>query len=412
MSLNKREIRQIGLILLLALFSRLFLYITAYFGENLFASYTQRPNYQISDSTTKLDLPGSLLATHLPSSRDLSKFDANWYVNIASSGYDKLNIHSHHPPANWVFFPLFPLLLGILHRLFSFLDYYTTGIILANICFALSLIYLFLIAGEKHFGSNQLGLLMFFVLMYPSSLYFSVPYTESLFLLLSAATVYYTLKGRYNPAFILAGLSTITRVPGFINMLFVFSCFLTRRPGKLRNNLLYIPSIILSLLPMTLFLIYMRSVSGDLLAPFHEQSLNWFRHTTIPFLNYLRYIWHPYFIASGGWDNGLISFIISTSVFLVYGIHLIKQWPILRKNKEELFFFIYGFLLVVVPFSSSSRDLTSIVRYLMVAFPFYFYLADNYSSKNSVMKALFGFLFITLNQIITIAYINNYFFTV
>ena len=74
---------------------------------------------------------------------------------------------------------------------------------------------------------------------------------------------------------------------------------------------------------MGAYLLHMKSLTGDIMAPFHEQSLHWFRYTTIPFTNYISFIQHPYFSTPDGWDNGFIAFVMSTAIFLVFIVYLI-----------------------------------------------------------------------------------------
>lgn len=112
-----------------------------------------------------------------------------------------------------VFYPLLPVLI----RLFSYIfrDYYVSGLIISNIsavaagCYMYKLIKL---DHEEEVARNS----VLFMLLYPFCFFMSFAYTESLFLALSIACVYYARKGNWIASGILGGLSAICRTQGII----------------------------------------------------------------------------------------------------------------------------------------------------------------------------------------------------
>ena len=60
------------------------------------------------------------------------------------------------------------------------------------------------------------ALVVLLLLLFPTSIFFNAVYTESLFLLLSVASVYFIRKGRYREAGILGFLAALTRVTGVL----------------------------------------------------------------------------------------------------------------------------------------------------------------------------------------------------
>jgi Gpi18-like mannosyltransferase len=366
-----KDIRKILLsIIVLVVISRGLMLFTGYIGLNLFSKYSTVASYEQnvpgSLSQWKQKLPGDLETTQPLTLGDFIKFDTYSYLKIATQGYDKVRMDEPHTAANWVFFPLYPLLIFLVGKLLL-LEPVLIGIIISNLFLIVALVYIFLVCLQKGLTEKQAGTAIFMILIYPSSLYFSVPYTESLFLLLSAASLYYASDKKYALAFLAAGLSTVTRVPGFINLAFVLGSVLLDEGFRFsRNYVKYSLYFLLSLVPMGLYLLHMKSLTGDLWAPFHEQSLHWFRYTTVPFKNVISYIQHPYFSTPDGWDNGLIAFSVTVVILIIFIGYFIVHIKAMFRDMRQLLFYVYGAMLIIIPFSSQPYFLVSVVRYMMV----------------------------------------------
>lgn len=416
--MDNSKLKKNVVILIISLFilSRGIMLFEGYLGKNLFSSYTTPPKYQTRDyviwKSKTMELPQMLRDTKFFNLDDFTKFDAGWYLKVAKNGYDKYKMSVKHPAANWVFFPLYPMMIKGVHMIFPSIDYRLIGIILSNIFFIIALIYLYKFCIEfMKFNRNSAIMALIFLLIYPTSLYFSIMYTESLFLLLSILTIYYTYKKNYFAAIIFAALSTATRVPGFINVFLVLMTMLYQ--GRKEFNLKLVGKIILygviSGIPLFLYFMYLKGLTGDFLAAIHEE-FNWGRKTTLPLYAYFKYIFIPYFAAYGGWDNGLISFVMTTAVFGIYLGVFIYDYIKKHVDVQEGIFFVYGLLLLLMPYATAT-SMTSIVRYMMVSIPVFIYLA-RYAEKNKVINFLYTSLFFGLSTIYVIAFINNYFFVV
>ncbi|TNJ62146.1 hypothetical protein FE784_31815 [Paenibacillus hemerocallicola] len=403
-------------LLLLLLISRVMLLFTGYVGNNLFSTYTEPSAYEqqypgvMPDYAMKL--PFDLSDTKLFTLKQFVKFDSFAYLNIAANGYDDYRIDEPHPPANWVFFPLYPIILSVIGQAVSLLGAVNPAIIggiLSNILLFFALVYIYAIGLQQQLSENKARTMLILMLIFPTSLFYSLPYTESLFLLLSAASIYYASDKRYALAFLAASLSTVTRVPGFINLFFVMGTVVLDVGFTFSKRYIrYALYSLLSLIPMGAYLVYMKWLTGDVLAPFHEQ-VSWYRLTAIPFENYVNYFTKPYFMAPGGWDNGFIAFVISTAVFLVYLAFLITQWKKLFRDPKQLLMWVYGALLIVIPFSSQPWYLASVVRYLMICIPFFLYLIKLTDKRENVLFA-YQMLFVVTNVITTIGFFNDYYF--
>ncbi|GAA3412025.1 mannosyltransferase family protein [Paenibacillus hodogayensis] len=411
--LTGRSLRSIAGLFLI---SRILILFAGYVGTNLFAAYTEPPVYiqqgpgVVPERAMKL--PFDLSDTRWPNEKDFAKFDSFAYFDIAVHGYDRYRIEEPHPPANWVFFPLYPLVLraaAALTGLFGLTSLTIVGSLLSNVFFFAALLYVFGICRQQNLDESQTRAVLVLMLLYPTSLFYSLPYTESLFLLLSAASLYYSSDKRYALAFIAAGLSTVTRVPGVMNLFFVAGMVLLNERFPLTKRHLRLASYgLLSLLPIGLYLLFMKIRTGDWLAPFHEQS-SWYRQTALPFTNYAHYFQKPYFMAPGGWDNGLLAFVMSTAVILVYLGFLILRGKELIREPRQLLLWVYGALLIVIPFSSQPFYLASVVRYMMVCIPFYLYTVRLTTSRDNARFA-YKMLFAVIHIITVIGFFNDYYF--
>lgn len=411
----KKHLNIFGYVLLLLLVSRAILYLTGYLGVNLFPEYTIKPAYDVVNEFGQnhdlMHLPAKLEDTEPIQLGHLLKFDTYFYLRIAETGYDRFSISEPHPPANWVFFPLYPLSAAMFAKLFPFLGLLGAGVLLSNLYLAFALYFIYLIGLERGLNERSTRLVLFLLLIYPASIYFSLFYTESLFLLLSAMSVYFSLRKNFAVAFLAAGLATVTRVPGVANLIFVGGSLLLYKGFRYRlSDLKYLLYAALSVIPLIAYFYYLKGLTGDFLAAIHEQT-NWWRGKSLPFQAFFSYPKHPYFIGEGGWDNGFISFIVSAVVLSVFLVYFILHAKSLLRKPAELLFYIYGGILIIIPFSSSSMYLTSVVRYMMVSIPAFFYLQNLASRHDLIQKFVIGF-FLVLNVIITICFFNDYYFVV
>lgn len=142
--------------------------------------------------------------------------DSQHYLNIAQNGYvnygdDRLLI---------VFFPLYPYLVRAFNVVFQ--NYLASGLIVSNLCwvFAAYLTYELALMDTDRRGALRT---LKYLCILPASFLFSAPLSDSLFLLLSVASVYAVRKKLYPVAGIVGFLAAFTRMPGIL--LFVPACF-------------------------------------------------------------------------------------------------------------------------------------------------------------------------------------------
>jgi Gpi18-like mannosyltransferase len=178
---------------------------------------------QVKDFTPQL---GWELFTH---------WDGEHYRNIVTKGYNYTSDlfyggykYSDNRQYNIAFFPLYPLIIKSLMLIGVPFD--IAGTLISNICFlgALLIFYPWI---NRVYGRSIAQWTTAVMAWFPLSLFCSITYTESCFLLLTIATLICFEKRQYVGASLLGMLATSTRPPGvvLIPALLLFS-WVERRP--------------------------------------------------------------------------------------------------------------------------------------------------------------------------------------
>lgn len=179
----------------LALLSRLGILIVAIFAVAEFGTPEKVPTIS-SDPVANLPM----------------RWDAGWYMNIARYGYQ------WNPQVtgqqNVAFFPAWPTLLDASASLLR-MDLLHAGVVAAIACFMAAAWYLFLL-GRSMLGRERAFAALVLLASYPFSIYYSVPYTESLYLVAAVGALYHTSKREWIAAGALGLVAGLARPNGFL----------------------------------------------------------------------------------------------------------------------------------------------------------------------------------------------------
>jgi Gpi18-like mannosyltransferase len=315
----------------------------------------------------QLSWVNSLDALNMAPADWLRHFDSFWYENILTEGYTTKFNYVHH--ANYVFFPLLPLCTFIFKE-FTHLPIAIAGQVFSNLCFFGSLLlfyqYLkFLLADEiiARFGVILLA-------FSPFNIYFASFYTESLFLLLSLATMLAAYHQRWWLSAFIGMLMTSARPNGIMILLPLGVMALTQYYQKkipLRTCL----SLALIPLGLIAYMTYLHFKIGDALGFFHNE-IYWYR----PGVHIDSFLNRPtYFHIISPYNT----FIFIINFFLIY--------ELLRKN---FFYEFLYFLAILLPSILSSSPI-SMARYSACLYTFYLALILYSYHKKYLM---FGLLFL------------------
>jgi hypothetical protein len=192
-----------------------------------------------------------------------ARWDSVWYLAVAHDGYGA-------DPARPAFFPLYPLLLRALG------SDVVLGITLSLACFTAAALVLHRLT-ELELGAAAAGPAVMALALFPGSLYFSMVYSEALFLALSVGAVYCARTGRWAWAGALGGLAAATRSAGVLLVVpLALLWWAHSRRARDALWLLLVPAGVAA------FCAGLAMAGHDALAPFHAQSV-WYRSFAGPF---------------------------------------------------------------------------------------------------------------------------------
>lgn len=330
--------------------------------------------------------------THLPFARilrqEVATADVNWYLGITERGYEPGPFNAD-VPRNWAFFPLFPLVWRLASRLTG--EFVLTGMALSHLFFLAALFLLHRVCIQFGLSADDADRGVFFLAVFPTSYFFSLPLPESLFLMLTVGSFYFGKAERWWLAGLCGGLASATRTSGILLLpALALLYWETYRPAlQLRSARTWRKdALALLLVPCGLlaFMIYLHFLTGNALA-FKGAMAAWGRKAGLfidPLFEYLR---HPGELAAH-WNFKLVNF-LAVVLALACGVALVRrrQYPLA----------VYTLLSLLVALSSAL--LQSQARYAMVVFPVYIVLAT--WSRRAKVDQLIRTVFVALWALMT-----------
>ena len=241
------------------------------------------------------------------------------------------------------------------------------GLIISNAASFLGLLYLYKLI-EHEYNRHVAQRATFYVSIFPTAIFFSAVYAESLFLFLTVASFYYVRERRWVTAGIFGFLAAATRAEGVLLAAPLFIEWVVAAKEGGREFFRYWvddvvkPLVGMALVPLGLatYMAYLWVISGDPLRFSHVQS-HWGRAFAPPWTA----IWatvqkilsshSPPTVAN---ETLELAFTLLMLVVLVVGFRRLR-----------LSYTIYMALSIIVPMSTSS--LLSMPRFALVLFPMF-----------------------------------------
>jgi len=315
--------------------------------------------------------------------------DVGHYGGLAVTGYlqgplDLTNERS----VQFAFFPLQPILLWLLGRVTS--DVLLWGAALANFFFFVALVVLHKLTLTCGYDESVARRAIFYLAAFPASYFFSVPMTESLFVVLTVASFYAAKRERWWIAGVLGLFAATSRPTGILLLpsLLVLSCQMYRS--------LQIKKILgLLLMPWGLFayMFYCWWLTGDALAFKHAQ-VAWGRNPSIFFLrSVIDWLVGPHVITP--WNMQLFS--VASVLLCFICIYILAR-------RREWAFALYTSMSIILPLSSGM--LQSLERYTMGFFPIF--IALGLAAKSEHCDQTIRVIFVSLLAIMTALYAAGY----
>lgn len=286
-----------------------------------------------------------------PSSNPLldaaTRWDAGAYVAIAHEGYGAV-------PANSAYFPLYPLLMRLVATALGGDNdmYLIAGLVISNVALLVALIYVArLVAIDHDLGAGSRAAL--YLLVFPTSVFLSVVYAESLLIALSAGAIYHARRGEWVLAAALASLAALTKpvVGAVVAIPIAIEAY--QRSGPRAALMAATPPVA----ALVAWLVVLWSVTGDPKAVLTAQA-KFGAGPSIPFQAFAD-LFNPSVY-------GFPYLVIASTLFI--GALVVLSWRFLRPS-------LAAYATVVFLISVATGSLTSSPRYYLVVFPAFIVLA-------------------------------------
>ena len=314
----------------------------------------------------------------------LGRGDSSWYALIAQQGYDRVAFEAR-PQHNWVFFPLYPLLVRLGGGLTG--EYLIWGALLSNGLFFIALILLHKLVTALGHDESTAGRAVFYTAAFPVSYFFSLPVTEALYLCLVVGSFLAAARGRWWAAGVIGGFASATRLAGVL-LLPALALFYGQRVRRSRwgRDMMWLALVPVGLLA---FMLFLWRITGNPLA-FVDAIAAWERPGGFFLLTLYDYLKHPLRIIQP-WDFRTLNFGAAIlALGAVYFWARRKQWALAT----------FAFLAILLPLSSGT--LQSTARYVAVIFPVFIALAV--AGRRPRVDQVIRAVFLVLLAVMTLSY--------
>lgn len=209
--------------------------------------------------------------------------DAKNYIKIAEYGY----VTEGNDRYLLVFFPMYPLLIRILHTI-SFLDYKSCAFIISLVSSCISIVLLYKIALLDYKEDCATNIAMVYI-MYPVMSFMVTALNEGLFMMLLFATVYSVRKKKFILAGLFGYMVALTRLPGLCIgalMLYETIYYTVKSIGKRKFKLVVLfkqcVMMLMTILGLCTYLFINYILYNDFFKFFEFQSEIWYQNVSNP----------------------------------------------------------------------------------------------------------------------------------
>lgn len=335
-----------------------------------------------------------------------AKWDSQWYVEIARDGYWFQPLQQ----SNVAFFPLYPLYMRLVAK-FVGGNLILSGFLVSNAALLLALIYLYRLTVLELGDRPAAQRAVFYAAFFPTAFFFNAVYTESLFFLLTIATMYHARRQQWLAATIFGLLAAATRNLGVLMWAMVMWEWLRHNGWRitqayrlsawralwsgLRRH--WFEVLIIAAIPLGL-LLYMAFLSTNFGRPFAfvEVQAAWNRQNIGPIAVLARDIGKLMEPQVARW---YFTSMLNVSAFFIALALVPFIWHKLGEG-----YAIYVLLLLLVPMTSSTQ---SVIRYVLPIFPIYILLGW-WGRRSALDHALLA-SFAALLGVLTSIFVNWYF---
>jgi Gpi18-like mannosyltransferase len=319
-----------------------------------------------------------------------ANFDGIHYLSIAKNDYGLYQ---------QAFFPLYPNLIRVLTPFFGGKDL-VAGIFISVFC---SLVFLFLFYKLVllDYQESVARYSLIFLLFFPTSFFFGMVYTESLFLMLVLGCFLAARKGKWLMAGLLGAFASYTRLVG----VFLFPAILYEwwQAKKSKNWKLEIRNFLfLCLIPAGLFkyMYFLWQKYNDPLMFFHVQPFFGAQRSGGKIILLYQVFWRYFkMILTTKWD--LLYFTVWLEFLTALGMLTILFLAYKKGIRES--YLVFAGLAFITP--TITGTFSSLPRYALVLFPCFVWLG---MMKNTIVQNLLVVISGTLFIISTLLFFQGY----
>jgi hypothetical protein len=288
----------------------------------------------------------------------LCSWDCGWYMSIIVDGYHLMpQGHASGDAANWAFFPFFPLSARVI-SLITGLSGLNAAVLISNAFFIVALPILFTYV-KNMLGTQSARFVIITFAFSPYSLYFSAPYTESLYFLLMVSALSLAKSNNWLIAGIAAAMLSATRNLGVLLVLPLLLIGIRQYGIKDLMKLSggserVLFCLLIAPLGLFLYMFYLHQHVGDALA-FKNIQIAWGRA-----------IGNPLIILARSFYGRAYEIYCSTvaCISIVAGVYLLWKR-----------FLVEGVVLMIGTIVPVATGIGSLPRYVLTLFPIYIVLA-------------------------------------
>jgi len=332
-----------------------------------------------------------------------ARWDSQWYDWIVKEGYWL----RPGQRSNVAFFPMYPLLIRTIMPVVGN-SAVLAGVLISNVAFFSSLIFLYrltILEFKDHLVARRT---VIYLAIFPTAFFFSMMYSESLFLLFTVAAFYFARKHLWAWAALMGLLASATRVIGVLTWGFVMWEWLRihgwtietiHHRSTWRNLWIGLRSdwhqvLIIAVIPLGLFsyMAFLQMNFKDPLAFLTVQSA-WGRVNVGPLAVVADDLKD---ILTEGVSQGTIARLLNLTTMVAFSGASVIVW-----RKLGAGYAIYALLAILIPTTSASQ---SLIRYAIVCFPV-FMIAGQYG-RHANLDRIWLILSGMLLGILTIIFVN------
>jgi len=355
-------------IFLFFLIWRLFLFLVAFFAQSILPNFGNRFPYVEILKTD--NFPYWIWS--------FGNFDGVHYLRIAQDGYAYQFTQA--------FFPLYPIFIKIVSHV-TFGNFLVAALLISNLAFLLALL-LFYKLINKIYDEKTAFWSYLFLLAFPTSFYFGAVYTEGIFFLMIVASFYLLEEKKILLASIIGSFASATRLVG----VFLAPALIKKMNFKSLIPLLVVP------IGLILYMIYLKIEFNNPLYFLTAQSIWGQERSTTGIVLLPQVFWRYFKILMTTSGLPLFNAILELAATIFALIILM-----IATKRLKMEWLIFSWLTVITP--TLTGTLTSMPRYILIAFPIYIVLAH---IKSFTVKILLVTSFIVLQAILIILFTRGY----